>query len=197
MSKKHQTTELTQTSNENVIAVQQLMWTTKCFVERVRVQRPINGRAKKKNKRVHRHILAPRFLASCASRRGSDGNVQPVQPRRPTPWKTKLQIPTSAVVAETVSRMCPTRRAVSRATPMNRSPRSRAHLPRSRQPRSLACKNLLLGMQSFADERTVESRSDSTCDCRCPVVGLHWPQVPINVVFRNFKQCICHVRLTQ
>ena len=78
------------------------------------------------------------FVSPCASRRSSDGNVQLIQPRRPTFWKTKLQIPRSVVVAAAVSRMCQTRCALSRVTAMNHSPRSRAHLPRSRQPLSLA-----------------------------------------------------------
>ena len=40
-------------------------------------------------------------------------------------------------------------------------------------------------------------RSYSACDCRCPIVGLLWPQVPVNVVLHNLKQCICHGRLAK
>ena len=143
MSQKKQTTELTQASNQHVKAMDRNWRTAELVSEHVRGQCPIMVRAKKNNPSAPANLCSM-FAAPCVSRRGSDGNVQLIQPRRPTPCKTKLKIPRFAFVAAAVVRMCP-RRAVSRASAMNLSPRSRAHPPRSRQPLStLAWKNRCL-----------------------------------------------------
>ena len=209
--KKNQESDLTQTGN----AVKHVWWTITFLSERVRVQRPINDHVKKNNPSAPANPCST-FVTPCASRRGAHGNVQLIQPRRPTLWKTKLQIPRSAVVAATVSRMYHTRWALSRVTAMNHSPRSRAHLPRSRQPLSLTWQSdclpssssllfatwvwsaaIMMLVDSFCLRGPAAHRSDSTCDCRCLVVDLLWPQVSVKVVFQNFKRYICDVRRTK
>ena len=194
------------------------VWRTAELVPKhVRVQCPIMDRAKKKKPSALANPCST-CAAPCFSRRGSDSNAQLIQPRRPTPCKTKLQIPRSVVVSAAVCRLCP-RRAVSRACPIISH---HAHVRILRVLASLVQESLL-ARQSFADE--VESPFGGVHPNRrnhgarglliSACVSLrHMARIrpatvvaqslassgrksQLNAVLQNLKQCICHGRLAK
>ena len=149
------------------------------------------------------------FAAPCVSRRGSDGNVQLIQPRRPTPCKTKVCRRCGGCGSHVSASSCVASMSDESLTTCASSAFSPASVDVGVQS--------LLAMQSFADEVTAESlfwrRGPESPQPWCSwllisacvslrhmarirpatVVAQSLASSPINAVF----QCICHGRLAK